>query len=226
MGRAGLEGLEINKESSCRRPSTPPRRRSRRPARSSRCSHLTDSAIEKVKYFAKSMPDSEGKPLRVFVQGGGCSGFQYGFTVRRKERGRQRASSRAAITVVVDPQSATYLKDATVNYIEDFRGAGFSVENPNSTRRLRLRQELQRVEPRVKRERFESPAKAGLFRFGRSSDPHPCRPLASRDAAFGRGRRGSEARGDPSRTPAPPRGRGNRALNSLSPLGERGRVRG
>ena len=41
---------------------------------------LTDKAIEKVKYFAGTMPDSEGKPLRIFVQGGGCSGFQYGFT--------------------------------------------------------------------------------------------------------------------------------------------------
>ncbi|MGH9390376.1 MAG: hypothetical protein ACRD1Z_12235, partial [Vicinamibacteria bacterium] len=39
---------------------------------------MTDAAVEKVKYFAKTMPDSEGKPLRIFVHGGGCSGFQYG----------------------------------------------------------------------------------------------------------------------------------------------------
>ena len=39
---------------------------------------LTDAAVAKVKFFAGSMPDSEGKPLRIFVQGGGCSGFQYG----------------------------------------------------------------------------------------------------------------------------------------------------
>lgn len=93
---------------------------------------LTDSAIEKVKYFATTMPDSEGKPLRVFIQGGGCSGFQYGFTFDEKKEG-DNVIEQGGVTVVVDPQSATYLKGSTVNYVEDFRGAGFSVENPNST---------------------------------------------------------------------------------------------
>ena len=93
---------------------------------------LTDAAIEKVKYFAKTMPDSEGKPLRVFIQGGGCSGFQYGFTFDEKKEG-DNVLEQGGVTVVVDPQSATYLKGATVNYVEDFRGAGFSVENPNAT---------------------------------------------------------------------------------------------
>ena len=49
---------------------------------------LTDAAVAKVKFFAGSMPDSEGKPLRIFVQGGGCSGFQYGFTFDEKKDGR------------------------------------------------------------------------------------------------------------------------------------------
>jgi iron-sulfur cluster insertion protein len=93
---------------------------------------LTDSAIEKVKYFAKSMPDSEGKPLRIFVQGGGCSGFQYGFQFDEKREG-DNVLEQGGVTVVVDAQSAGYLKDCTVTYVEDFRGAGFSVENPNST---------------------------------------------------------------------------------------------
>jgi len=93
---------------------------------------LTDAAIEKVKYFAKSMPDSEGKPLRIFVQGGGCSGFQYGFQFDER-RDDDNIVEQSGITVLVDPQSATYLRDSVVNYVEDFRGAGFSVENPNST---------------------------------------------------------------------------------------------
>ena len=93
---------------------------------------LTDAAVEKVKFFATSMPDSQGKPLRIFVQGGGCSGFQYGFQFDEK-RDDDNVIEQGGITVLVDPQSATYLKDCTVNYIEDFRGAGFSVENPNST---------------------------------------------------------------------------------------------
>ena len=93
---------------------------------------LTDAAVDKVKFFATSMPDSLGKPLRIFVQGGGCSGFQYGFQFDEK-RDDDNVIEQGGITVLVDPQSATYLKDCTVNYIEDFRGAGFSVENPNST---------------------------------------------------------------------------------------------
>jgi iron-sulfur cluster assembly accessory protein len=93
---------------------------------------LTDAAVDKVKFFATSMPDSLGKPLRIFLQGGGCSGFQYGFQFDEK-KADDNVIEQGGITVLVDPQSATYLKDCTVNYIEDFRGAGFSVENPNST---------------------------------------------------------------------------------------------
>jgi iron-sulfur cluster insertion protein len=93
---------------------------------------LTDAAIEKVKYFATTMPDSASKPLRIFVQGGGCSGFQYGFQFDEKRDG-DNVLEQGGITVLVDPQSAGYLKDATVNYVEDFRGAGFAVENPNAT---------------------------------------------------------------------------------------------
>jgi iron-sulfur cluster insertion protein len=93
---------------------------------------LTDAAVAKVKFFAQTMPDSQGKPLRVFVQGGGCSGFQYGFTFDEKKDG-DNVLEQDGITILVDPQSATYLKDSTVDYVEDFRGAGFSVTNPNAT---------------------------------------------------------------------------------------------
>lgn len=93
---------------------------------------LTDAAVEKVKFFAKSMPDSENKPLRIFVHGGGCSGFQYGFQFDEQHDG-DNVLEFGGITVVVDAQSATYLRDSTVDYVEDFRGAGFSVTNPQST---------------------------------------------------------------------------------------------
>ena len=93
---------------------------------------LTDAAIAKVKYFAETMPDSQNKPLRIFVQGGGCSGFQYGFTFDEK-KDDDNFWEQDGISVVVDPQSAMYLKDATVNYVADFRGAGFAVENPNAS---------------------------------------------------------------------------------------------
>jgi len=93
---------------------------------------LTEAAIAKVKYFAGTMPDAEGKPLRIFVQGGGCSGFQYGFTFDEKKDG-DAVIQTGGIEVVVDPQSATYLKDSKVDFVEDMRGAGFSVTNPNAS---------------------------------------------------------------------------------------------
>jgi iron-sulfur cluster assembly accessory protein len=93
---------------------------------------MTEAAIEKVKHFAATMPDSLNKPLRIFVQGGGCSGFQYGFQFDEKRDG-DNVMEQGGISIVVDPQSAMYLKDCTVNYVEDFRGAGFSVDNPNAT---------------------------------------------------------------------------------------------
>ena len=92
---------------------------------------FTDSAAAKV----KSLIAEEGNPelkLRVFVSGGGCSGFQYGFTFDdRKENDAEFAQG--DVNVVVDPQSAMYLKGASVDYLEDFRGAGFSVNNPNAS---------------------------------------------------------------------------------------------
>lgn len=93
---------------------------------------LTDAAVAKVKYFAGTMADSAGKPLRIFVQGGGCAGFQYGFTFDDKKEG-DTVIAQGGIEIVVDPQSATYLKDAKVDFVEDMRGAGFSVTNPNAT---------------------------------------------------------------------------------------------
>ena len=93
---------------------------------------LTDRALDKVKDFAAKMPDAAGKALRVFIQGGGCSGFQYGFTFDDK-RPTDHVLSVKDVEVVVDPASAPKLHGATVDFVEDFRGAGFSVDNPNAT---------------------------------------------------------------------------------------------
>jgi len=93
---------------------------------------FTDAAAAKV----KTLIDEEGNPdlkLRVFVSGGGCSGFQYGFTFDEKKEGDTLIET-GGIQVVVDAQSATYLKDAKVDFVEDMRGAGFSITNPNATR--------------------------------------------------------------------------------------------
>jgi iron-sulfur cluster insertion protein len=95
---------------------------------------MTDAAIEKVKYFAKSMPDSENKPLRIFVQGGGCSGFQYGLMI---DEGDGDASSDQTFEVngvrlVVDPISIRYLQGAEVDFVDNVSGGGFTIKNPNA----------------------------------------------------------------------------------------------
>lgn len=93
---------------------------------------LTDRAVDKVKDFAAKMPDAAGKALRVFVQAGGCSGYQYGFTFDDAKE-TDHVFAVGGIQVLVDKASAMKLNGSTVDWIEDFRGAGFSVENPNAT---------------------------------------------------------------------------------------------
>ena len=93
---------------------------------------LTGRAVEKVKDFAARMPEAEGKSLRVFIQGGGCSGFQYGFTFDDRKP-TDSVVAAGDITVLVDPASAPKLQGATVDWVEDMRGAGFSVDNPGAT---------------------------------------------------------------------------------------------
>jgi iron-sulfur cluster insertion protein len=93
---------------------------------------VTDAAVNKVKDFAAKMPDASGKALRVFIQGGGCSGFQYGFTFD-DQKPNDYVLQVKDVKVVVDKASSVKLHGATVDWIEDFRGAGFAVENPNAT---------------------------------------------------------------------------------------------
>ena len=92
---------------------------------------LTGKAVEKVHFYSAQMPEAEGKNLRIFIQGGGCSGFQYGFTFDEHQDGDTVVESEG-IKVLVDPMSAQYLAGATVDYVEDVRGAGFIVDNPNT----------------------------------------------------------------------------------------------
>ncbi len=92
---------------------------------------MTEKAIEKVKVFAAQDTTSAGKSLRIFVKGGGCSGFEYGFSFDEEKEGDSIVEA-GGIRVVIDSFSAPYITDSTVDYIEDFRGAGFVVQNPNA----------------------------------------------------------------------------------------------
>jgi len=94
---------------------------------------ITDKAVEKVRFYAGQMPEAQGKNLRIFIQGGGCSGFQYGFTFDEKQEDDTIVEA-GGIQVLVDPMSAPYLNGAKVDFVEDLRGSGFVVDNPNAVR--------------------------------------------------------------------------------------------
>jgi iron-sulfur cluster insertion protein len=93
---------------------------------------FTDSAAAKV----KQLIDEEGNPelkLRVFVTGGGCSGFQYGFTFDEQISDDDTSLKKSGVTLLVDPMSLQYLMGAEIDYQENAEGAQFVIKNPNAT---------------------------------------------------------------------------------------------
>jgi iron-sulfur cluster insertion protein len=93
---------------------------------------FTDSAAAKV----KSLIDEEGNAelkLRVFVTGGGCSGFQYGFTFDEVTNEDDTVMEKNGVTLLVDPMSFQYLMGAEIDYQEGLEGAQFVIKNPNAT---------------------------------------------------------------------------------------------
>ena len=93
---------------------------------------FTDSAADKV----KQLVDEEGNPdlkLRVFVQGGGCSGFQYGFTFDEVVNEDDTQMGKNGVTLLIDAMSLQYLMGAEIDYKEDLQGAQFVIKNPNAT---------------------------------------------------------------------------------------------
>ncbi len=92
---------------------------------------FTDAAADKVNELIQEEDNPELK-LRVFVSGGGCSGFQYGFTFDEKiEAGDSQVENRG-VTLIVDPMSVQYLMGAEIDYKEDLQGAQFVIRNPNA----------------------------------------------------------------------------------------------
>ena len=93
---------------------------------------FTDSAAAKV----ADLIAEEGNPdlkLRVFVQGGGCSGFQYGFTFDEEVNEDDTAMVKDGVTLLIDPMSYQYLVGAEIDYSEGLEGAQFVIKNPNAT---------------------------------------------------------------------------------------------
>lgn len=92
---------------------------------------FTDSAVQKV----KALVEEEKNPalmLRVFVSGGGCSGFQYGFTFDEAEQDGDTKVVKDGVTLLIDPMSFQYLVGAEIDYKEGVDGAQFVIKNPQA----------------------------------------------------------------------------------------------
>lgn len=94
--------------------------------------NLSASAAKKVRELVLE-EENEDLKLRVFITGGGCSGFQYGFTFDELVADDDTAIERDGVTVLVDPMSFPYLAGSEVDYTEGLEGSRFIVNNPNAT---------------------------------------------------------------------------------------------
>ncbi|MCX7170542.1 MAG: iron-sulfur cluster insertion protein ErpA, partial [Proteobacteria bacterium] len=92
----------------------------------------TDSAANKVKELIAEEGNADLK-LRVFVSGGGCSGFQYGLTFDEVKNDDDTVLEKAGVTLLIDPMSYQYLVGAEIDYSEGLEGSQFVIKNPNAT---------------------------------------------------------------------------------------------
>lgn len=94
---------------------------------------LTESAAQAVKdLLNKRNLLDENYALRVFVQGGGCSGFQYGMALDNRILSNDLVLEQHGVKMLVDEMSINYLKGATVDYVDELMGSGFKITNPNA----------------------------------------------------------------------------------------------
>lgn len=92
---------------------------------------VTESAIKKIAAILGS--EKEPAVLRVSVEGGGCSGFQYKFDIQRAPESEDVVIARDGATVVIDPVSLQYLAGSRIDYADELIGAAFKIDNPNAT---------------------------------------------------------------------------------------------
>ncbi|HDR1415915.1 TPA: iron-sulfur cluster insertion protein ErpA [Pasteurella multocida] len=93
---------------------------------------FTDAAANKVKALI-SEEENQNLKLRVYITGGGCSGFQYGFTFDEKVNDGDLTIEKSGVHLVIDPMSLQYLIGGTVDYTEGLEGSRFVVNNPNAS---------------------------------------------------------------------------------------------
>ena len=92
---------------------------------------ITDKAFSQIRQIMNEEDTTEA--LRVFVQGGGCSGFQYGFTFDENQADDDFLIEQEGVKVLVDAMSMTYLSGAEIDYKKDLTSAQFVIKNPNAT---------------------------------------------------------------------------------------------
>ncbi len=94
---------------------------------------ITSKAAEKIKEF---MAEEEGKPqfLRIYVQGGGCSGLSYGMGFEKEAEEDDSIIEESGVKVLIDSMSQDHLNGANVDYIESLMGSGLKINNPNVTK--------------------------------------------------------------------------------------------
>jgi len=93
---------------------------------------ITDSAVNKVSQL-KAAEGNEQLKLRLYITGGGCSGFSYGFKFDEVANDDDTLVERSGVTMLVDALSIQYLEGSSVDYKESLMGSQFVVENPNAT---------------------------------------------------------------------------------------------
>jgi iron-sulfur cluster assembly accessory protein len=92
---------------------------------------VSERAARRIGEILKDEP--AGTMLRVSVEGGGCSGFQYKFDMEREKAGDDIVISRDGATVLIDPMSVEYMAGSEIDFVDDLIGASFKVKNPNAT---------------------------------------------------------------------------------------------
>jgi iron-sulfur cluster assembly protein len=93
---------------------------------------LTERAADKIRGLMAQEPLGEAEVLRVAIQGGGCSGFEYALGFDRGASDGDHELELHGVRLVVDPFSAPYLHGATIDYLETIQEAGFKIDNPNA----------------------------------------------------------------------------------------------
>ena len=93
--------------------------------------NFTDNAVNKVKELIEE-EDTPDLKLRVFVSGGGCSGFQYGFTFEESINEVDTQVTKDSVTLLIDPMSLQYLTGAEIDYQDNVQGSQFVIKNPNA----------------------------------------------------------------------------------------------